>query len=269
VAERDGQGMPPVERRIARFTRSELHTSLMSAQDAAALEAVGLDPVGDVMGCTVQRVSLLQTTLGPVIDYGPYAKAQRRGYETALDRLQAEAAALGADGVLGIRLSVDQRSDTVEEFVAMGTAVRARSTRRPKKPFTTDLSGPDVAKLLMAGWVPAALAFAVAVDGRYFGYQTQQQLSMLAGNFEIKVCTSLLESVRAAARTEFDQRVRRAGAEGAIVSALSAGTWSVGERGFAAQADVFGTALARFRQEQPVQARALTIMPLAAGRSTG
>ena len=37
----------------------------------------------------------------------------------------------------------------------MGTGVRARSATLPGRVFSTHLEGQDVAKLVLAGWVPA------------------------------------------------------------------------------------------------------------------
>jgi len=140
--------------------------------------------------------------------------------------------------------------------------VRARSTTRPKSLFTTDLSGSDVAKLMLAGWVPLQVEWAGAADAIYTGIATQSQTSFYAGNIEVDSYTRLVNRVRAEARTRFHEMVRKAGAEGGIVSQLALSTWEPGEQVVAALAYVYGTAIAKFHRGTATPASTLTIMPL-------
>jgi uncharacterized protein YbjQ (UPF0145 family) len=241
-------------------------TSLLSAPSAAGIKAVGLEPVGEVMGCVVLSVASryqLTTNYGynPGTFATPYLQALNTGYNTALERLRAEAGALGADGVVDIRLSLRSLGQA-EEFLAMGTAVRARSTTRPKSLFTTDLSGSDVAKLMLAGWVPLQVEWAGAANAIYTGIATQSQTSFYAGNIEVDSYTRLVNRVRAEARTRFHEMVRKAGAEGGIVSQMALSTWEPGEQVVAALAYVYGTAIAKFHRGTATPASTLTIMPL-------
>lgn len=214
--------------RAARYTASGLRTSLLSVPGAVGAEAVGLRPIGEVMGCVVEHAGADDP-----------ASTLRRGYATALDRLRAEARALGADGVLGIRCTVTSATRTLREFVVLGTAVRATGGKRPGRVFTTSLSGPDVAKLLPAGWVPVTLA--IGVDGG-----TVHDIAMPARPArELVAPTELVTRVRAAARAEFLEAVRASGADGGLVSATTLSAWALGPAGAAAVAGVFGTAIAR------------------------
>jgi uncharacterized protein YbjQ (UPF0145 family) len=127
--------------------------SLLSVPAAAGLDALGFEPVGDVLGCTV--VGVLPGFLGGCGDasdrpravvlgggrwsgHSAYLGAMRAGYAAALSRLLAEASALDADGVVGINLSVTKTGNAyvqllalphrwgghTTEFFAIGTAVR-------------------------------------------------------------------------------------------------------------------------------------------------
>ncbi|WP_329051444.1 heavy metal-binding domain-containing protein [Amycolatopsis sp. NBC_01488] len=213
--------------RADRYTTSGLRTSLLSVPGAVGAEAVGLRPVGEVMGCVVEHAQDL-------------APSMRRGYATALDRLRAEATELGADGVLAIGCTVTRVSAAVREFVVLGTAVRASRGKRPPRPFTTGLSGPDVAKLMLAGWVPVTVA--IGIDGA-----TAYDLAMTdRPGEEAAVPTDLVSRVRAAARAEFSASVRESGADGGLVSSTTLQAWALGHTGAAAVASVFGTAVARF-----------------------
>ena len=67
----------------------------------------------------------------------------------ALGRAVAECQALGGDGIVGATLRGPPRSSTGGlEFTALGTAVRARCDVRPRRPFTSHLTGQDFAKLI-------------------------------------------------------------------------------------------------------------------------
>jgi uncharacterized protein YbjQ (UPF0145 family) len=262
-------GLPPAAiERLNRAKRSGVRTSLLSAPSAAGIKAVGLEPVGEVMGCVVLNVVSRYQTFSPTYGYDagsfarPYLQALHTGYNTALERLREEAAALGADGVVDIRLTLSSLGQA-EEFLAMGTAVRAQSTTRPKSLFTTDLSGSDVAKLMLAGWAPVQVEWAGAANAIYIGMVTQSQTSFYAGNTEIGAYTRLINHVRADARTRFHEMVRKAGADGGIVNRMTLSTWEPSEQVVAALASVYGTAIAQFhRSGTAAPARTLTVMPL-------
>ncbi|MFJ1763029.1 heavy metal-binding domain-containing protein [Amycolatopsis sp. NPDC088138] len=230
--------------RTARYTASGLRTSLLSVPGAVGAEAVGLRPIGEVMGCVVEHAGADDP-----------ASTLRRGYATAMDRLRAEARALGADGVLGIRCTVTRATRTLREFVVLGTAVRATGGKRAGRVFTTSLSGPDVAKLLPAGWVPVTLA--IGVDGG-----TVHDIAMPAHPArELVAPTELVTRVRAAARAEFLEVVRASGADGGLVSATTLSAWALGPTGAGAVAGVFGTAIARCH-DGPAPRDALAVVPL-------
>jgi uncharacterized protein YbjQ (UPF0145 family) len=254
-------------------------TSLLSTSAAAGLRTTGFEPAGDVMGSMVQQLSVLGANCGlygsglfgaPVlaapggIRFGPYADALNRGYATAMARITREATEMRADGIVGITLKAVPIGNGVVEFTALGTAVRAPGSRRHGRVFTTALSGADVAKLMSAGWLPAALVFGVSVSIRHDDWRSRQQTSWAAGNTEVDGYTQLLGHTRADARDRFVRHTAKAGADGAIVSSMAARMWSIepseNHRDHVAEAQVFGTALARFAT--PAPAPALTILPL-------
>jgi hypothetical protein len=94
---------------------------------------------------------------------GPAAKVAHGLYEgrrTAIDRMTRRCAELGGHGIVGAAVRVreippDGLIAGVLEFTVIGTAVRASGCPPLRRPFASDLSGPDFAKLIMAGWVPA------------------------------------------------------------------------------------------------------------------
>jgi uncharacterized protein YbjQ (UPF0145 family) len=275
VAGTDGDWLPDVARaRLARFDATGLKTSLLSVAGAVGVESVGLSPIGEVMGCIVQNIGWtggLNYGMGGMggfvgsVSFQPYVSALYHGYDTALARMTTEAKAMGADGIVGIRLTRSALAESGQEFMALGTAVRANATRRPRQLFTTELPGQDVAKLMYAGWVPARIAIGIAVESQFLDWASRSQMSVMAGNSEVNAYTQLINRVRAKSRQAFASHARSARADGAIVASMSLRSWHQ-EAGntplLCAEASVFGTTIARFHTGKRAPTKALTIMPL-------
>jgi uncharacterized protein YbjQ (UPF0145 family) len=280
----NGQGLPPAAMaRLERAKNSELRTSLLSVPAAYGLETVGFDTVGEVMGCIVQQISYtgyagnttywgsagyptqVMTSSSRFYGFGPFVTAMTHGWNTAMYRMQQEAAALGADGVVGVSLRQNHFDGNAREFVAMGTAVRARTTKQYTlpAPFTTDLPGTDFAKLLLSGWMPVALRIGFEVATRMDDYTTQAQ-TWTSMNTEVTGYTDLVQQARALARQRFDRAIREAKADGGIVSHMGLRIWETGEpRNHVAEATIRGTAIAAFGGKRaPQPPSPLTIMPV-------
>jgi uncharacterized protein YbjQ (UPF0145 family) len=284
----DGRGLPPVAaKRIARAAADGVRTSLLPVNGAAGLEASGFDVVGEVLGTIVMQISW--TGFGgcgyyPMGGYGfspgtvtsgsgagwagyaPYVQALKHGRNTALERMTTEASALGADGVVGVRLTDERMDGNKHEFMALGTAVRSRGAQRPARPFTTDLGGQDVAKLLTAGWVPAGIAYGISVAVRHDDWQTQAQSGVFAGNVEVGGYTELMSHVRADARREFSRLAGRLGADSALLSSMWQHVWEYeageGHRDHVAECVITGNAVARFHPGAASLTTSLSILPL-------
>jgi uncharacterized protein YbjQ (UPF0145 family) len=198
--------------------------------------------------------------------FAPYVDALYRGYRTALARMVAEATAIGADGVVDVRLRVNHMENSNREFTALGTAVRARCATRPGRVFTTVLPGQDVAKLMRAGWAPAGIALGISVAIRHDDWATRQQASWGSGNTEVSGYTELVNHVRADARQRFHRSIGEFGADGAVASALSLRIWEIepaeNHRDHVAESTVFGTAVAQFHRGSAAPTSSLSIMPL-------
>jgi uncharacterized protein YbjQ (UPF0145 family) len=206
-------------------------------------------------------------TSSPVTEgYEPYARAVRQGRDTALNRLHQEAAALGADGVGGVRFTDERREGPKREFMALGTAVRSRGRQRPGTPFTTDLGGQDLVKLLAAGWVPAGIVYGISVAVRHDDRLSTIQTGWTAGNVEVSGYTELLTHVRAGARREFAALAARLGGDAALLSGLWSRMWpvEVGDKhtDHLAECIVTGNAIARLHAGRRATTSTLTILPL-------
>ncbi len=109
-------------------------TSALSGQDFWTLLRAGYRPVGFCMGNCVYHIAhrglidwLSQS--GQNIELPNYTQALYDARELAMERMQAEAQALGAEGIVGV--TIDEANHTwgshVLEFSAVGTAVMPTS----------------------------------------------------------------------------------------------------------------------------------------------
>ena len=289
----DGRGLPPMaQARIARAAEDGVKTSLLSSAGAAGLVAAGFDVVGEVLGTTVMQIGwtgyggcgwygggINGGVFGPPAmvssnsrwsGYAPYVSALKQGRNMAMSRMTREAEALGADGVVGVRLTDERMEGNKREFMALGTAVRARGGVRPARPFTTDLDGQDVAKLISAGWVPAGLVYGLSVVIRHDDWRTQSQIGAFAGNTEVGGYTELLTHARADARRDFAEQAARIGGDSALASGLWSHVWPVevseGHRDHVAECLIVGNVIARFHAGQRPVTTSLTFLPLRSAR---
>ncbi len=127
---------------------------------------------------------------------------------------------------MGVSLTIGPFPAGGLEFKAIGTAVRAQGAGVPppgpalRKPFTSDLTGQDFAKLMMAGWAPVGLALGISVGARHDDWLTVGQTRWGAGNAEVIGYTELVNEVRHDGRVQLEKDVRRLGAEGVVVSRM-------------------------------------------------
>ncbi len=279
--------------RIERSRSSHLSTSLLSVGGDTAIESVGFVPVGEVMGSCVMHLGFAGmggcglgygagglgsyglgraqtvTSRGSSsrFGYGPYVQALDQGYTTAVARMATEAQQMGAHGVIDVRLTADRRDTGEREFVALGTAIRglvSPGVRLPAKPFTTQLSGADVASALRGGWVPVSIVVAICVGVRHDDAQTRSQV-MTWSNTEVDGYTELVGTVRADARAIFAERVRSSGADRAYLTDMKLNVWGIepgpGHRDHVAEAVVHGGGLVSFTSG-PARTSTLTMLPL-------
>ncbi|KOV85582.1 hypothetical protein ADL03_14375 [Nocardia sp. NRRL S-836] len=106
-------------------------TSDLSGQDFWTLLQAGYAPCGMVMGTCVyhvahQSLGAAVRTLGRNAELPAFTQGLYSARELAMERMQAEAAALEAEGIVGVQLLQHNHSWSghVTEFFAIGTAVR-------------------------------------------------------------------------------------------------------------------------------------------------
>jgi uncharacterized protein YbjQ (UPF0145 family) len=286
VNEQTGNHLPPAaESRLAEIRRSGTWGSALSADEFTAIRGVGFEPVGQVLGAAVYNVGYTGGYACPgawagygasyvtpyrsvtavsgvssLGSFGPMVQTLYQARRTALGRMSAECAELGGHGVVGVMLTIGSFPAGGLEFKAIGTAVRAPGGVALKKPFTSDLSGQDFAKLIMAGWVPVGMALGISVGARHDDWLTINQTRWGTGNTEVSGYTDLVNQSRHDARTQLDQDVARLGGRGVVVKTMD---MRIRERecpmvehrrDHIAEVTIIGTAIAQFTRSQPSRA---------------
>ena len=139
----------------------QFFTSDLSVNEFVLTQQTGFEPVGMVMGSCFYHVGIQPSRWSVSQELTVLSQAMYTCRELAMARMEAEADALGADGVVGVQL----RSlgyvfaGDVLEFIAVGTAIKSsdgKSYRTPAgRPFTSHLSGQDFWTLLAPRLDPA------------------------------------------------------------------------------------------------------------------
>jgi uncharacterized protein YbjQ (UPF0145 family) len=277
-----------------------LFTSDLSVNEFLLVKEAGFDPVGMVVGSSIYHIGYqpVYLQMGFSFGYGfNYAdqelqvltQAKYQARELAMARMEAEASALGADGIVGVRLDTGEYDwgPDLMEFMAVGTAVRARDGASYKtrfgKPFTSDLSGQDVRTLLRAGYKPLGLVLGNSV---YVSYQNGMEFQMITGwgwsgqNQELQRFTQAVYAARELAMGRMQAEAQELGAQGIVGAQVTVNTYlSKSDAEFRSEvadpkiapsncwrdfvADVFavGTAVAPIRADHEIAAPQL-VLPL-------
>lgn len=275
--------------RMREIRGSSTWGSALSTQEFNAILGVGFDPVGQVLGTAVFQIGyqggygcsgawsgyLGQNMATDVSSraWAPFSALVQAMYtarRTALGRAVAECEALGGDGIVGASLKMRRfEAGGGFEFTAIGTAVRARSRIRPRRPFTSHVTGQEFAKLIHAGYVPTGLALGISIASRHDDYSTRAALSRWAGNQEVPGYTQLINNARHDARNQLLQDARGHGGDGVVVDEVDLRIGErecpsyEGQRDHIAEAFLLGTSIARFdRSRREPAPKPLTIMRL-------
>jgi uncharacterized protein YbjQ (UPF0145 family) len=269
-------GLPAAaQARMAEIRRSGTWGSSLSTDEFAAIRSTGFEPVGQVLGAAVYNVGYTGgfacpgawggfgrygvpavgvTTVsgdGNFASFGPMVATLYEARRSAIDRMIAECAQLGGHGVVGVTLSIGSFPAGGLEFKALGTAVRGPGPPLAR-PFTSDLSGQDFAKLFEDGWMPAGLVLGISVGARHDDWLTVTQTRWGAGNTEVHGYTEVVTQTRHDAREQLERDVTRLGADGVVVTTVTTRVRerdcpaAEGRRDHIVEATLIGTAIARF-----------------------
>jgi len=255
--------------------------SALTADEFAAIRSAGFEPAGQVLGAAVYNIGYTggyacpsygmaygmgrltsfggpyrgvtsTSGAGSLGSYAPLVRTMYQARRDAIGRMTTECGELGGHGVVGVRLTIGAFPAGGLEFKAIGTAVRAPGGVTLREPFTSDLSGQDFAKLILAGWVPAGLVLGIAIGARHDDWMTVNQTRWGSGNVEVEGYTDLVNATRHDARHQLEQDVTRHGADGVVLQEMEMRVGEhecpvqEGRRDHVVEATIIGTAIAHF-----------------------
>jgi len=257
------EGVPEdAMRRLAQLKpgKGSIFTSDLTVNEFLLVREVGFRPLGLVLGTSIYHVGLQLGRWSKNQEMTTLSQAMYHARELAMSRMEAEASALGADGIVGVRLEVEMKEfgNDIAEFIAVGTAVKADgadpgvhgSWRNNKnKPFTSDLSGQDFWTLIRAGYAPLDMVMGSCVY--HIAHQRFSQVLGNAGrNVEIEQFTQALYDARELAMSRMQAEAEALDAEGIVAVQLRqhSHTWGSHTTEFFA----IGTAVRPLREDHVI-----------------
>ncbi len=200
---------------------SALFTSDLSVNEFLLVREAGFRPLGLVFGSSIYHVGLQVGKWSANQELDKLTAAMYHARELAMERMQAEAGVLGADGIVGVRLEVEFKEfgADIAEFIAVGTAVkaddRAITWTSKGRPFTSDLSGQDFWTLIQAGYAPLGMVMGSCVY--HIAHQRMRQSMFNIGqNVEIPQFTEALYDARELAMSRMQAEAEELHAEGIV-----------------------------------------------------
>jgi len=152
------------QKRTTTKSGKSFFTSDLSTNEYLLTREAGCEPIGLVIGTSFYKVGFygyFRGYRGKTGEIAALTHAQITARELAMSRMQSEAAILGAQGIIGVRLHRKTKGWNIGivEFTAMGTAIRIPELPPTDKPFTSNLSGQEFWQLRQAGYSPVGLVF--------------------------------------------------------------------------------------------------------------
>ena len=227
-----------------------MFTSDLSVNEFLLVQEAGFEPVGLVVGSSIYHVGFQFARWKSSRELEVLTQAMYHARELAIGRMEAEANALGADGIVGVRLDIRfyDWGHNLAEFIAIGTAVRGPGKTDWKtpagRPFTSDLNGQDFWTLLQTGKRPLALVlgncvYHVAHRGMF------QSIASTGRNLELPNFTQALYTARELAMERMQHEARTVNATGIVGVQISEKTHVWGHH--AIEFLAIGTAVTSYR----------------------
>jgi uncharacterized protein YbjQ (UPF0145 family) len=197
-------------------------TSDFSVNEFLLVRKAGFEPLQLCVGSCVYHVGLQYGAWKKNEELTVLSKAMYNARELAMSRMRAEAAAMGADGIVGVKLKINRLAwDTnLLEFIALGTGVVHAAGRQGFRahdggPFTSDLSGQDFWTLLHSGYRPVEMVMGSCV----YNVAHRGLLAAVAQagrNVELTNFTAALYDAREIAIERMQHEAKAAKAEGVV-----------------------------------------------------
>jgi|NGEPerStandDraft_6_1074524.scaffolds.fasta_scaffold45682_1 uncharacterized protein YbjQ (UPF0145 family) len=227
-------------------------TSNLSVNEFVLTTQSGFEPLGLVMGTSIFHIGIQVSRWNVSQELPVLSQAMYHARELAMARMESEADALGADGVIGVQLRpLDYAfSPEVVEFVAVGTAVKATDGNSYRtvagRPFTSMLSGQELWTLVQHGWIPRGLVLGLCVY--HVAHLSFRQTLQAAGqNTELGVYTEAVYDAREIAMSRMQYEAQVLAADGVVGVNVQEASWIWGEH--AIEYLALGTAVSRVRPD--------------------
>ena len=124
------EGLPQSGRerleRMKRDIQRGFFTSDLSVNEFLLVKEAGFEPLGLVLGSSIYHIGYQQAMWNRSMEMTVLTQAMYHARELAMTRMEEEADQLGADGIVGVRLTIGRYDWGVDlaEFIAVGTAVK-------------------------------------------------------------------------------------------------------------------------------------------------
>jgi uncharacterized protein YbjQ (UPF0145 family) len=206
-------------------------TSDLSVNEFLLVKEAGFEPLGMVVGSSIYHTGYQQRNWSQNEEMKVLSTAMYHARELAMERMEEEANLLGADGIIGVRLTTKRLEfgEDLMEFVAIGTAIHANDRSINYRtvtnmPFTSDLSGQDFWTLLQAGYRPVGLVMGSCVY--HVAHQSfGQWFKNVAQNTEMVNFTQALYDARELAMERMQQEAESLQAKGIVGVMLHEGNY--------------------------------------------
>jgi uncharacterized protein YbjQ (UPF0145 family) len=247
---------------------TSLFTSDLSVNEFLLVREAGFRPLGLVLGSSIYHVGIQFGRWSKNQELDQLSQAMYHARELAMTRMEAEADALGADGIVGVRLDIEFKEfgSDLAEFIAIGTAVKGDAPpdsggswrNRHNQPFTSDLSGQDFWTLIQAGYAPLGMTMGTCVY--HIAHQKfWQAMGNIGRNTEIPQYTEALYDARELAMSRMQAEAEALGAEGIVGVQMLSNTHRWG--GHTTEFFAIGTAVRPLRADHVI-AKPQLVLPL-------
>ncbi len=239
MSDAHGQAIPEHALQRLAGLRREGHpggifTSDFSVNEFLLVRKAGFEPVGLCVGSCIYHLGFQFAGWSANQEMDVLSTAMYEARALAMERMRLEAAQMGADGIVGVRLTVKRLEwdAKILEFVAIGTGVvHAKGHQGFKgpneQPFTSALTGQDFWTLLAAGYRPLEMVMGSCV------YHVARRgplatLGSVGQNVELTNFSLALYEAREIAMERMQTEAAQAGAEGVVGADLHEGShnWS-------------------------------------------
>lgn len=198
-------------------TNAAVFTSDLSVNEFLLVRKAGFEPVGLCVGTCVYHVGIQTANWSVSQELTVLSQAMYSARELAMARMREEATSMGADGIVGVKLTIKRLewNDQLLEFIAFGTGV-VHAKGHPGfrahdgGPFTSDLSGQDFWSLLHAGYRPVEMVMGSCV------YHVANRGYVANRNMELDHFTAAMYAAREIAIERMQSEAASAGAEGVV-----------------------------------------------------